>query len=140
MGHDNDAIRERMREVFGSDQMQALIDFIEEYAAEDFVEEYPQSGERFRGRDTIKEMNEQYEEATSTNPSMRLRSIRGSGDLAVIEATIDYGDGTPVSYVGVAELGDGKVRRLTDYFGNPFEAPAWRSQYAEKMEPAGAHR
>ena len=47
------------------------------------------------------------------------------GDVFVIEGTVDYGDGVPVRYVGVGEVHDGKVARRTEYFANPFEAPAW---------------
>jgi hypothetical protein len=53
----------------------------------------------------------------------------------VIEGTIDYGDGVPVSYVGIMELRDGKVTKLTDYFASPFEAPAWRADVVDRMEP-----
>ena len=63
--------------------------------------------------------------------------VKGEGDLYVVEGTIDYGDGTPVSYVGIAEFKDGKVAKITEYFANPFEAPAWRADYVERMQPAG---
>jgi hypothetical protein len=68
-----------------------------------------------------------------------LRRILKPGDAWVIEGTIDYGDGVPVSAVSIIELGaDGKIVRETDYFANPFPAPEWRKQYRENMEPAGA--
>ena len=66
---------------------------------------------------------------------MSFRRMTGSGDAYVVEATLDFGDGTPVSYVGIAELRDGKVIKMTEYFANPFEAPAWRAQIVERMEP-----
>ena len=47
----------------------------------------------------------------------------GGGDIFVVEGMIDYGDGVPVSYVGVGETRDGKIARMTEYFANPFEAP-----------------
>jgi hypothetical protein len=68
---------------------------------------------------------------------MNLRRIVGEGDLQVIEGTIDYGDGTPVSYVGIAEFEGGKLNKITEYFASPFEAPAWRADFVERMEPAG---
>ena len=55
-----------------------------------------------------------------------------------VEGTIDYGDGFPVSYVGIGELRDGKVAKMTEYFANPFEAPAWRADFVERMEPVKA--
>jgi len=44
-----------------------------------------------------------------------------------------------VSGISIIETNsDGKVARQTDYFANPFEAPAWRGEYAERMEPVGS--
>jgi hypothetical protein len=107
------------------------------YATDDFVQEWPQSGERLSKEATI-QIAEKYEEQTGTSPKFNYKRMLGGGDIFVIEGTVDYGDGVPVSYVGVGELRDGKVSKMTEYFANPFEAPAWRADYVEKMEPVGA--
>jgi hypothetical protein len=107
------------------------------YATDDFVQEWPQSGERLT-KEASTRVGEQYEEKTGTSPKFTYKRMLGGGDVFVIEGTIDYGDGVPVSYVGVGELRDGKVSKMTEYFANPFEAPAWRADYVEKMEPVGA--
>ncbi len=107
------------------------------YATDDFVQEWPQSGERLT-KEASTRIGEQYEEKTGTSPKFTYKRMLGGGDVFVIEGTIDYGDGVPVSYVGVGELRDGKVSKMTEYFANPFEAPAWRADYVEKMEPVGA--
>ena len=70
-------------------------------------------------------------------PKFTYRRMLGGGDVFVVEGTIDYGDGIPVNYVGIGELRDGKIARMTEYFANPFEAPAWRADFVEKMEPVG---
>jgi hypothetical protein len=44
----------------------------------------------------------------------------------------------PVSYVGVGEIRDGKIFRVTEYFANPFEQPEWRKGISEVVEPVGA--
>jgi hypothetical protein len=36
-----------------------------------------------------------------------------------------------VSYVGVGEVRDGKVAKMTEYFANPFPAPEWRKPFVE---------
>ena len=113
--------------------MAALSD---ELASDDFVQEWPQSGERLR-KEGSKKINEQYADKTGNSPKMDLRGIRESGDLVVIEGTIDYGNGVPVSYVGIAEFEGGKVRHITEYFADPFEAPAWRAPFVEQMAAAG---
>jgi hypothetical protein len=60
------------------------------------------------------------------------REIRVSGDLVVVEANLDYGDGTPWQAVFVFELRDGKIARETAYWPQPFEAADWRAQWVER--------
>lgn len=85
-------------------------------------------------RDASIRMGAEYAEKTGTSPKFTYKRMLGES-VFVIEGTIDYGDGVPVSYVGIGELRDGKVSKMTEYFANPFEAPAWRSGFVEKMEP-----
>jgi hypothetical protein len=129
----NRATVERLRSMFESGSLDDLAREQSELAADDFVEEWPQSGELIRGRDNARAINDNYPQMTGSTPSMKLRRLSGEGAHWVVEGTIDYGDGTPVSYVGIAELRDGKLVRMTEYFANPFEAPAWRSQWVERM-------
>ena len=119
--------------------VEAFSEAIDAAAGDEFVEEWPQSGERIRGKATAKRINEGYSAATGTTPSMRLRRIVGEGDVQVVEATIDYGDGTPVNYIGIAEFKGGKLTKITEYFASPFEAPAWRADFVERMDPVGVH-
>lgn len=134
---DNSAAIEQFRNAFEAGNVEALSQAIDATASDDFVEEWPQSGERIRGKASVKQINEGYSGATGTTPKMHLRRIIGEGDVQVMEGTIDYGDGTPVSYVGIAEFKDGKLNKITEYFASPFEAPAWRADFVERMEPAG---
>ena len=135
----DDEMAARIRKLFEDNDMVAYGKAQYEMAAEDIINEYPQSGERFRGRDKIAAMNSSYTGSTGTAPKATLRRILKPGEAWVIESTIDYGDGTPVSSISIIETGpDGKVVKQTDYFANPFEAPAWRSQYAERKQAVGA--
>ena len=109
----------------------------QEYAADDFVQEWPQSGERLT-KDASMRLGEKYEGLSGTSPKFTYKRMLGGGDVFVVEGTVDYGDGIPVSYVGIGELRDGKVTKMTEYFANPFEAPAWRADFVERMEPAGS--
>jgi SnoaL-like protein len=110
---------------------------VQEYATDDFVEEWPQSGERLTKAAAVR-MGETYEANSGTSPKFTYKRMLGGGDIFTIEGTIDYGDGIPVSYVGVGEVRDGKVARMTEYFANPFEAPAWRADFVERMDPVTA--
>lgn len=138
MGSDNKAAVEKFKKALESGDLAALGRIQDELASDDFIEEWPQSGERIRGKAAARKINEKYAGATGTSPKMSSARVKGEGDLYVLEGTIDYGDGTPVSYVGIAEFKDGKVAKITEYFANPFEAPAWRADYVERMQPAGA--
>jgi hypothetical protein len=109
---------------------------VQEYGSDDFVQEWPQSGERLT-KSASMELAGKYPEMSGTSPTFSYRRMLGGGDVFVVEGTIDYGDGIPVSYIGIGEVRDGKVFRMTEYFANPFEAPAWRADFVERMEPAG---
>jgi hypothetical protein len=96
---------------------------------EDAVLEYPQSGERIRGRDNIR--------ITRTiQPNKKrftVRRVTGSGDLWVTEFILTY-DGKPSYTVSIMEFSGAKVARETQYFADPFEASAARAQWVERME------
>jgi hypothetical protein len=55
----------------------------------DYVMEMPQSGERIRGRDNMRA----FQEAYPNPPTIQPRRVVGSGDVWVVEARSDYGDG-----------------------------------------------
>ena len=134
----NDQMAERIRAAYESGDLEKFAEAQREMMADDMVQEWPQSGERIRGRKNIEEINQNYPASTGTNPKVKLKRILKPGEAWIVEATIDYGDGVPVSAVSIIETGaDGKAIRQTDYFANPFEAPAWRADYVERMQPAG---
>lgn len=136
---DDSQMEARIRELYAGGDLAEFAKVQHEMMADDFVQEWPQSGERIRGRDNVDELNQSYEGSTGTAPKISLRRIIKPGEAWVIEGTIDYGDGIPVSSVSIFEVdGEGKVRRETDYFANPFEPPAWRSHLVERMEPEAA--
>ncbi|MPY48142.1 nuclear transport factor 2 family protein [Streptomyces acidicola] len=96
--------------------------------APDAILDYPQSGERFRGRAAIAAQR-------GGHPADRhftVRRIVGGGDLWVSECVISY-DGVPTYSVSVMEFTDGQVAHETQYFADGFGAPAWRTALAEPM-------
>jgi hypothetical protein len=100
---------------------------------EDYVMEMPQSGERFRGRDSVRAFQEAYTDH-SDPPSIRIRRVLVREGLWVVESVIDYGGGQVMHGVAIVELKDGKFWRDTRYFAEPFEAPEWRAHLVERME------
>lgn len=134
----DDEMVARLRAIFATGDMEEFGKAMAEMLSDDAVQEWPQSGERIRGKDNILAVARGYEAGSGTSPKATLRRILKPGEAWVIESTIDYGDGTPVSVVQIIETNaEGKVVRDTDYFANPFEAPEWRRQWVETMEPAG---
>ncbi len=96
--------------------------------AEDAILDYPQSGERFRGRSAIAAQR-------GGHPADRhftVLRILGGDDLWVSECIITY-DGTPTYSVSVMEFVVAKVAHETQYFADPFGAPQWRSALSEPM-------
>jgi hypothetical protein len=94
--------------------------------AQDAILNYPQSGERFRGRARIAAQR-------GGHPADRhftIQRITGSGDLWVSECVITY-DGVPSLSVSIMEFADEHVVHETQYFADPFDAPASRAALAE---------
>jgi ketosteroid isomerase-like protein len=96
---------------------------------EDAVLDYPQSGERTRGRRNIQGQR-------ASQPSKKrftVQRIVGSGDLWVTELILTY-DGKPSYTVSIMEFTGDKVARETQYFADPFVAPAFRAKWVERMD------
>ena len=93
--------------------------------ADDAICDYPQSGERILGRANLQALRSHHPGKPS---GFNVRRIVGSGELWVTEYTIVY-QGRPAYTVSVMEFRDGKVVHETQYFAEPFEAPAWRRQW-----------
>jgi hypothetical protein len=95
---------------------------------DDAVLEYPQSGERIRGRRNI-----QASRAAQPNTKrFTVRRITGRDDLWVSEFILSY-DGKPSYTVSIMEFQDGKVARETQYFGDPFKPGPSRAHLVEHM-------
>jgi ketosteroid isomerase-like protein len=93
---------------------------------DDAVLDYPQSGERIRGRRNI-------QESRTVQPNKKRFSVRriiGTGDLWITEFVLTY-DGTPSYSVSIMEFRDGNVARETQYFGDPFEPGPSRAHLVE---------
>ena len=95
---------------------------------EDVVMTWPQSGERFTGRDNALAAMAATEEKPELAGEPR---IVGDGDVWVMTMPLRYGSDI-YQYVGVHELDNGRVRRSTEYFGAPFPASEARARFADR--------
>ena len=134
---DRQAMIQEFETVLKSGDFGALTGLVQNYGTDDFFEEWPQSGERL-SREAAARLAEHYPEMSGTTPKFTYKRMLGGGDVFVVEGTIDYGDGVPVSYVGIGEMRGDKVAKMTEYFANPFEAPAWRADFVERMDKVPA--
>jgi len=95
---------------------------------DDAVLDYPQSGERIRGRENISE-------SRYVQPSRKrfaVRRIIGSGDLWITELILTYDD-TPSYVVSIMEFREGLVAHETQYFAERFEPGPSRAHLVEHM-------
>lgn len=91
--------------------------------------EYPQSGEVIHGRHNLQALRSHHPGKPS---GFAVRRIVGAGNVWVTEYVITYA-GTVAYTVSIMEFQDGKVLHETQYFADPFAAPAWRSQWVEQQ-------
>jgi hypothetical protein len=96
---------------------------------DDVICDYPQSGERIFGRSNLQALRSHHPGKPS---GFNVRRILGSEDLWITEYTIDY-QGRPAYTVSIMQFRNGKVVHETQYFADPFEAPAWRSQWVQRI-------
>ena len=96
---------------------------------EDAVLDYPQSGERIRGRRNI-------QESRTVQPNKKRFTVRrmiGSGDLWVTEFVLTY-DGRPSYVVSIMEFREAKVAHETQYFADRFDPGPSRAHLVERMD------
>jgi hypothetical protein len=94
----------------------------------DAVLDYPQSGERIRGRSNI-------QESRTVQPNKKrftVRRIVGGGDLWVTEFVLSY-DGIPSYAVSIMEFREGLVANETQYFADRFDPAPSRAHLVERV-------
>jgi ketosteroid isomerase-like protein len=92
---------------------------------EDAVLEFPQSGERFEGVESLRGWRSNYPASTK----VEFQEIRGHGDLWIVELTITYDGGSPNFGVSILELRDDKIARESIYVAEGWEPPEWRARW-----------
>ena len=105
-------------------------DFVAEHEIyrDDAILEYPQSGERIRGRHNIQASRT----AQPNSKHFEVRRIIGSGELWLTELVMTY-DGQPFYTVSIMEFSGSEVVRETQYFTEAFEPGPSRTQWVERM-------
>ena len=101
------------------------LDASHEIYADDAVLEFPQSYERFEGKENIVAWRKQYPVSVQYD----IRRIRGQGDLWVAELCVHY-DGNQKRFgCSILEVRGDKIVKETIYIGEGWDAPAWRAPW-----------
>ena len=100
--------------------------------ADDVERQWPQMGEVVRTARLVAEVEGNFPELT-LEVGRRLRL----GDVVVVEWTCNYGDGRHYRNVTIGELEEGRAVRVTDYWGEPTDTPAWRRPLTARLDMPG---
>ena len=124
--HDNKEIIEGFWAAMQTNDFKAASEFLHD----DYVLEWPQSGERIRGRANFVAVNEHY-------PAHGRWEFTIHGIIAEAHEVVSDVGVTDGSMTGRAltfsTIRDGKILRQTEFWPDPFEPPDWRAQWVEKM-------
>jgi ketosteroid isomerase-like protein len=97
---------------------------------DDYRLEWPQSGERIRGRANFIAINENY--PAHDRWEFTVRRIIGEGDTVVSD--IDVTDGViSARVITFSTVQDGRILDQIEFWPDPFKAAAWRAQWVERI-------
>jgi ketosteroid isomerase-like protein len=97
--------------------------------SDDFVLEWPQSGERIRGRDNFAAVNEHY--PVSGRWTFTIRTIIAEGDQAVSDVQVSD-QSIRARVITFSTVRGGKIVKQIEYWPDPFEPAAWRREWVER--------
>jgi hypothetical protein len=97
---------------------------------DDYILEWPQSGERIYGRDNFAALNTAYPAAGKW--TFEINHIVSDGELVVTNVSVS--DGTRQDRaITFSTIYAGKILKQVEFWPEVFEAPAWRAQWVEKI-------
>jgi len=99
-----------------------------EFLHDDYLLEWPQSGERIRGRDDFVAINAQYPAHGRWEFTVHRILAEGEEVVSDVSVTDSVIQARVITFSTVRE---GKIFRQTEFWPDPFEAPAWRAQWVE---------
>ena len=127
-----DRVNRSLVERFFAAQERGDVDELAALMDDDMVMEWPQSGERFRGRDNVLAAMAAVEVKPEFAGTPR---IVGSGSVWVLMVPLRYGEDV-LQYAAIVELAAGRVRRATGFWGAPFPAQAARARFVDREQQA----
>lgn len=101
-----------------------------EFLHDEFVLEWPQSGECICGRANFIAVNENY--PSTGRWSATVHRLLADADEVASEVTVTDGAVTATA-ITFSKIHNGKIVRQTEYWPDPFEAAAWRAKWVKRM-------
>ena len=127
-GGDRDRLNRGLVERFFAASERGDLAALESMVDDGMVMEWPQSGERFRGRENVLGAMAAVEVKPQFAGAPRLT---GSGPLWVLMVPLRYGEEV-LQYVAILEIDRGRIRRATGYWGGPFPAQDSRAVFIDR--------
>lgn len=106
---------------------------VSELLHEGYVLDWPQSGERVRGRAHFVVINEQY--PAHGRWKFTINQLMADENGTVTDVTVTDGTITARA-ITFSEIQEGQIIRQTEYWPDPFDAAAWRAQWVEMITDA----
>jgi hypothetical protein len=115
----------------------------------EYVEDWPQSGERVSGPANMRAIDKAYpgnltqgaplrivgsEDRWVMTPNFSPLRVEGTGDVYTCVFQARYPDQRTWYVVSIVQLKDQKIWRATTFFAEEFEAPAWRAAWTGPIE------
>ncbi|MBL8061535.1 MAG: nuclear transport factor 2 family protein [Anaerolineales bacterium] len=97
---------------------------------DEFTLEWPQSGERVRGPENFAALNTAY--PAEGKWSFIINSIVADGAVVVSDVSVSDGK-LHDRAITFSTIRDGRIWKQVEYWPEPFEAPAWRAGWVEKV-------
>lgn len=116
---------ERFWAAMGENDFQAAGELLHD----EFVLEWPQSGERIRGRSNFVAINGQYPATGRWRFTLHRLVADSSGVVTDVTVTDGTVSGRAITF---SEVRDGRIVRQTEYWPDPFEPATWRARWVEQ--------
>ncbi len=97
---------------------------------DDYVLEWPQSGERIHGRDNFAAINTHY--PAEGRWTFKINHLLAEGDQVVTDVNVSDGKRHDRA-ITFSTIRDGKIWRQVEFWPDSFEAPVWRAQWIERI-------
>ena len=95
---------------------------------DEFTLEWPQSGERIRGRENFAKLNTAY--PAEDKWRFIINSIVADGEVVVTDVSVTDGIKRD-RVITFSTIRDEKIWKQIEFWPEPFEAPEWRAQWVE---------